>query len=215
MGGLGVLSATLEVVGNSLFFGRIPPLWMTTSYPSLKPLAGYTSDLFARLEFFDNWLQNKPPSVFWLSGFFFTQAFMTGASQNFARKYTIPIDKVTFEFEMLPREKYQNAPKDGVYTYGLFVEGARWDKKKKSLVESQPKVLYATAPLIWFQPCKKEDLQEYDCYDCPVYKTGDRRGILSTTGHSTNFVMFVKMPSEAPESHWVLRGVCMLTQLND
>merc|ERR1712054_374572 len=213
--GLVVMSAELELLANALFFGLLPVMWKGKSYPSLKPLAGYTTDLYARLNFFQVWLETKPPTVFWLSGFFFTQAFLTGSSQNYARKYTIPIDRVTFEFEMLPRDKYQNAPKDGVYTYGLFLEGAQWDKKTKGLVESSPKILYGTAPLIWFQPMRKEDLHPYECYDCPVYKTGDRRGILSTTGHSTNFVMMIRMPAEQSEAHWVLRGVCMLTQLDD
>merc|ERR1712070_623653 len=213
--GLVVMSADLETLGNSLFFGPLPVMWKGKSSPSLKPLAGYCADLYARLNFFTTWLETKPPTVFWLSGFFFTQAFLTGSSQNYARKYTIPIDRITFEFEMLPRDKYQNAPKDGVYTYGLFLEGAQWDKKKKSLIESQPKVLYATAPLVWFQPTRQEDLHEYECYECPVYKTGYRRGILSTTGHSTNFVMFINMPSTVPASHWIMRGVYMLTQLND
>ena len=213
--GLVVMSAELEMLGNALFFGQNPAMWKGKSYPSLKPLAGYCSDLYQRLEFFTSWLNTKPPVVFWLSGFFFTQAFLTGASQNFARKYTVPIDNVDFEFEMLPRTSYSNAPKDGVYTYGLQLEGARWDKKQKSLIESQPKVLYTDAPLVWFVPIRKEDFKDYPCYQCPVYKTGDRRGILSTTGHSTNFVMFIKMPSDTPEAHWVLRGVCMLTQLSD
>ena len=83
-----VMSAQLEALANSLFFGRIPDMWRGASYPSLKPLAGYTADLFARLDFFNDWLQAAPPAVFWMSGFFFTQGFMTGTLQARAVPHT-------------------------------------------------------------------------------------------------------------------------------
>lgn len=76
-------------------------------------------------------------------------------------------------------------------------------------------VLFSGAPIIWFKPQRKSDLVETPSYACPVYKTSDRRGILSTTGHSTNFICFIMLATHLEESHWVQRGVAMLTSLDD
>ncbi|XP_050529641.1 dynein axonemal heavy chain 3 isoform X2 [Daktulosphaira vitifoliae] len=229
--GIVVMSVDLEELNTSLIIGRVPASWLVKSYPSLKPLGGYIIDLLNRLSFFQNWLDNGIPKVFWLSGFYFTQSFLSGVLQNFSRREKIPIDQLGFEFEVTLYEseinvenepswgtycqKKNNEEDRGVFVKGLFLEGARWDRELGMLNESFPNILYDVVPIIWFKPGIKLNFIKKYSYDAPIYKTSARRGVLSTTGHSTNFVMYIDFKTDKHENHWINRGTACLCQLDD
>ena len=66
--------------------------------------------------------------------------------------------------------------------YGLFLEGAGWDKKQMKLIESQPKVIHTPMPVVHVyaininQPKDDRKLQGMQLYQCPVYKKPRRTG---------------------------------------
>jgi len=203
--GLVVMSGELEAMGNAMVVGGVPKLWAAVGYPSLKPLGPWVVDLLLRLVFLKEWVAaKKAPSVFWISGFFFTQSFLTGTLQNYARKHTLPIDGCSFDYRVLTPSECTTAkttdPDDGAYIRGLFLDGCRWSNEIMALAESLPRELFTSLPFVHMMP--KEDhlvpkvigdpaLYTGDLtgtahvYAAPVYKTSERRGILMTTGHST------------------------------
>lgn len=215
--GLVVMSAQLEEMHQCFLFQKVPPAWEAAAYPSLKPLSSWVKDLYQRLDTLGSWIKNGPPSSFWISGFFFPQGFMTGALQTYSRKTKIAIDTLTFRTEVLKEfeTEIKSPPENGVYIYGLYLEGARWDLETMNMSEMKPGSLFCRMPCIWLDPVLQSDLNVSGRYHCPVYKTSRRAGTLSTTGHSTNFIVTLHVPSSVEQDHWIRRGVALLSQLDD
>jgi len=211
-----VMTAELEEMGVSLFNNQVPTMWAKVAYPSLKPLAAWVPDLIKRITFIKTWYEEGKPPLFWISGFYFPQAFITGVMQNHARKYQLPIDTITYGYGMNdePLENVTSPPSDGAYIFGMFLEGARWDASVQLLQESRPKELYTEIPIVHLLPIANRKAPTDGFYLCPIYKTLARFGVLSTTGHSTNFVMMIEIPSSEKEVHWVKRGVAGFASLN-
>lgn len=221
IGGFIVMSQTLDDMYLSLTNGIVPPNWEKVAYPSLKPLTSWFEDLKLRVEFLQGWLIGGNPSAYWISGFFFPQGFMTGCLQTHARQFKIAIDELDFSFSVLEEEEpdqVEERPAEGVLIYGLYMDGARYNRDGKCIDDQHPDELYDKMPLIHFKPTK-DYVPNPDEYSCPMYKTAERRGTLSTTGASTNFVICVELPCPqdiyAPPAHWIRRAAALLCQLND
>ncbi|XP_039708452.1 dynein axonemal heavy chain 6 [Pteropus medius] len=234
--GLVVMSEEMEKVYNSFLNNQVPSLWSNTAYPSLKPLGSWVKDLILRTSFVDLWLKRGQPKSFWISGFFFPQGFLTGTLQNHARKYNLPIDELSFKYNMIPIYRDQAAvieaaktvqfgqelpmdielpsPEDGVLVHGMFMDASRWDNDEMVIEDALPGQINPMLPVVHFEP-----QQNYEpsptLYHSPLYKTGARAGTLSTTGHSTNFVVTVLLPSKRSTDYWIAKGSALLCQLSE
>lgn len=67
---------------------------------------------------------------------------------------------------------------------------------------------------IWLKPVADRKVPESGMYVCPCYKTLQRAGTLSTTGHSTNFVLSIEVPSDKSQQHWIKRAVALICALD-
>ena len=86
----------------------------------------------------------------------------------------------------------------------LYVEGVQWSDVQMGLEESQPRTLYTRLSV-------KRRKRQINCTivrcTCLLYNMSERLGQLSTTGHSTNFIMYLQLGSgEMDPDHWCKRG---------
>lgn len=211
--GLVVMSADLEDIFNSIFNAQVPMSW-GKAYPSMKPLASWSRDLVVRVEQLAQWaLTAHAPMIFWMSGFTFPTGFLTAVLQTSARQNSISVDSLAWEFTVLTVDdsNITNAPKDGVYVKGLYIQGAGWDKKNACLVEANPMQLVCQMPTIHFKPTETKKKSMKNIYVSPCYYYPNRAG----GNGRASFVVSVELKTgEKPPDHWTKRGTALLMSLD-
>jgi len=220
--GLVVFSSDLEQVADGFLTNKIPAPWMGVSYPSLKPFVGYTEDFLARWKFMGTWVREGIPYMFWFSAYFFQQAFLTGVLQNFARGDKIAIDRCMWNYKVMKASFVPTEhPAVGAYSNGLYMNGARWDDDNMYIEDSFPKVLWSDMSPVWLKPLEldQDETDNERQYMCPVYKTSERKGVLSTSGHSSNYIMDIALDHSCTGYHcaqfWIKRGLALITMTDD
>lgn len=98
---------------------------------------------------------------------------------------------------------------------GLYLEGGRWKRESECLDECLPRVQYDELPIITIEFTNTPTTFNETEHETPIYKTSDRNGYITNTGHSTHFIMGIGLKTMKPSSHWTIRGVAALCQLND
>ena len=223
--GTSVMSPESDEIFNSLLLNKIPSSWFKVGYTSFKSFGSWTNDLKKRIEFINKWLIEGHPSVYWMSGLFYPQGFITGVFQNHARETKIPVSDITMKYTVIDKseDELTKGPKYGIYVSGLFLEGASWDNKN-GLVDQKPGEMRCSMPVIWFETIKEvakvsndddEPEDEIYYYSCPMFKTGRRAAIISSSGNSNEKVLEVDLMSKENKDYWTLRGAALLMQVDD
>jgi dynein heavy chain len=117
-------------------------------------------------------------------------------------------------FDDIEHYEVTEKPEDGSFCYGMFFEGARWNSVTHVIDESQPKQLYSAGPMLLFLPKRNRIKPDpLTTYNCPMYKVLSRAGTLSTTGHSTNFCLWLEFPTQRAPERWIRAGVAVFLAL--
>ncbi|KAK9721112.1 ATP-binding dynein motor region [Popillia japonica] len=210
--GLVVMSSELEEIFTCIYEARVPSQWLK-AYPSLKLLGSWTRDLIQRVDHFSTWaVTTHPPLLFWLAAYTFPTGFLTAVLQTAARAAKVPIDTLSWDFNVLNVEEAAivERPEQGVYVKGLYLEGAGWDKRYANLIEPQPMQLVCAMPLIHFKPVEQLKKKTKGLYNCPCYYYPIRTG----TPGVPAFIVAVDLKSGQENSDfWIKRGTALLLSL--
>jgi dynein heavy chain len=217
-----VMTEALLADLNSIFDARVPRMWTHDASGAeiswLMPnVGGWFTGLLDRQVMLSTWLEKdrKHMKAYWLTGFTNPQGFLTGMRQEVTRqkkKEQWALDDVITHTQVLPSTSPDqvNMPPEGQNIYGLFLEGARWNKANHGqLDESEPKKLFVAMPIIYMTAItytqKKAKMAEYGGtpYNCAVYKYTKRND------RYLIFRMYLRCGEQTPQ-HWKLRGVCLL-----
>ncbi|XP_028835842.1 dynein heavy chain 5, axonemal isoform X2 [Denticeps clupeoides] len=198
-----IMSENLREALDCMYDARIPMSWNKASWPSCT-LGFWFTELLERNLQFQNWIFEGRPICFWLTGFFNPQGFLTAMRQEITRANKgWALDRMVLcnEVTKWMKDDISQPPTEGVYVYGLYLEGAGWDRRNCKLVDSKPKVLFEIMPVIRMY-AENNGLKDPRLYSCPIYKKPLRTYL--------NYIAAVDLRSVPPPEYWILRGVALL-----
>lgn len=68
----------------------------------------------------------------------------------------------------------RSPPVEGVYIHGLFLDGAAWSKQEGVMVESEPKKLFVSLPVLYVSANTKSDQVRPKTHEYPTRRIGRR-----------------------------------------
>ncbi|KAK7114140.1 hypothetical protein V1264_000252 [Littorina saxatilis] len=201
-----IMSENLRDALDCMYDARIPTNWSKISWAS-STLGFWFTELIDRNAQFHVWCFGGRPNVFWMTGFFNPQGFLTAMRQEVTRAHKgWALDNVIMQNDVTKnlKDDINHAPSEGVYVYGLYLEGAGWDRRSSKLIESKNKVLFEVMPVIHIY-AKDTVVSDPRLYVCPIYKKPRRTDL--------TYISTVTLKSTQHPDHWILRGVALLCDI--
>lgn len=227
---------------DAIFDGRPPTHWFKDAGGNeiswtVPSLSSWFNGLLTRHTQLTKWLTSMRPNVYWMTGFFNPQGFLTAMRQEYCRRHRQALDSLVVFTRVTGQTNPDKLKKgsegwksnmeipEGVFVHGLYLEGASWDHDKKCMNMPKAGELYVEMPVVHITAMLGSEAEAIYSkglyYDCPVY-TKKRRTDL-------NFVYTPKMkiPSKEKKSRkskkksnpiadpkfWVKMGVAMLCSI--
>uniref|UniRef100_A0A9J8D6M6 Dynein, axonemal, heavy chain 5 n=1 Tax=Cyprinus carpio carpio TaxID=630221 RepID=A0A9J8D6M6_CYPCA len=195
-----IMSENLRDALDCMYDARIPARWKKASWASTT-LGFWFTELLERNRQFHSWVFEGRPNCFWMTGFFNPQGFLTAMRQEITRANKgWALDRMVLcnEVTKWMKDDITQPPAEGVYVYGLYLEGAGWDRRNCRLIDSKPKVLFEMMPVVRMYA----ENNDPRLYSCPVYKKPVRTDM--------NYIAAVDLRTSHPPEYWILRGVALL-----
>ncbi|XP_051812950.1 dynein axonemal heavy chain 5 [Acanthochromis polyacanthus] len=198
-----IMSENLRDALDCMYDARIPARWKKASWAS-STLGFWFTELLERNRQFHAWIFKGRPNCFWMTGFFNPQGFLTAMRQEITRANKgWALDRMVLcnEVTKWMKDDISQPPTEGVYVYGLYLEGAGWDRRSCKLIDSKPKVLFEMMPVIRMY-AENNGVKDSRLYSCPIYKKPVRTDM--------NYIAAVDLKTSLPPEYWILRGVALL-----
>ncbi|XP_052872308.1 dynein axonemal heavy chain 8 [Anopheles cruzii] len=205
--GVIIMNEQLRDALDSIYDARVPAMWKRGSWVSAT-LGFWFTELLERNGQFHGWCFRRRPNMFWMTGFFNPQGFLTAMRQEVARAHKgWALDMITLHNDVtqMLAEDCKQPPPEGVYIYGLYLDGAGWDKRHARLQEATNKILYAPVPVVHVYAINSTAPKDPKLYECPVYKKANRTDL--------NYITPLWLQTAKPPDHWILRGVALLCDI--
>ncbi|XP_054710373.1 dynein axonemal heavy chain 5-like [Uloborus diversus] len=203
-----IMNDALREAFEAIYHARVPLQWAKISWES-STLGFWFTELLERDQQFRKWCFSGRPTTFWISGLFNPTGFLTAMRQEVTRAHQgWALDSVSQRNKVtsyLNPADVSEPPSEGVYIYGLHLEGASWDIRAGCLKESIPKILFEPLPVLHVYAINSTQGKQPDVYECPVYKKPRRT--------DETYVTSFDLKTHRHPNHWILRGVSLLADI--